>query len=88
MEEISMFRIVAYSRTAAVEYTRKWTFQRDPAYYNFGNLGGDCANFASQRFYAGSSVMNYIPTYGWYYSSSSDRGPSWTGVVYLYQFLT
>ena len=83
-----MLRIVAYNRTAAVEYARKWAFQRNPAYYNFENLGGDCTNFASQCLYAGSGVMNYTPTYGWYYNSSSDRSPSWTGVVYLYQFLT
>ena len=83
-----MLRIVAYHRDAAVEYARKWAFQRNPAYYNFENLGGDCTNFASQCLYAGSGVMNYTPTYGGYYNSSSDRSPSWTGVIYLYQFLT
>ncbi len=31
--------------------------------------------------------MNYTPTLGWYYNSSSDRSPSWTGVEYLYRFL-
>ena len=33
-------------------------------------------------------LMNYTPTMGWYYSSGSNRSPSWTGVVYLYNFLT
>lgn len=80
-------RIVDYNRAAAVEYARKWAFQRNPAYYNFENLGGDCTNFASQCLYAGSGVMNYTPTFGWYYRSSSDRSPSWAGVVYLHQFL-
>ena len=51
-------------------------------------MGGDCTNFASQCIYAGSGVMNYTPTMGWYYSSGSNRSPSWTGVVYLYNFLT
>lgn len=32
--------------------------------------------------------MNYTPVTGWYYNSSSDRSPSWTGVQYLYNFLT
>lgn len=32
--------------------------------------------------------MNYTPVTGWYYNSSSDRTPSWTGVQYLYNFLT
>ena len=32
--------------------------------------------------------MNYTPTFGWYYASASNRTPSWTGVQYLYDFLT
>ena len=31
--------------------------------------------------------MNYTPVMGWYYNSSTDRTPSWTGVQYLYNFL-
>ena len=31
--------------------------------------------------------MNYTPVMGWYYNSSYDRTPSWTGVSYLYNFL-
>ena len=32
--------------------------------------------------------MNETPTLGWYYHSTNDRTPSWTGVQYLYDFLT
>ncbi len=32
--------------------------------------------------------MNFTPTFGWYYKSLNDRTPSWTGVQYLYNFLT
>ena len=32
--------------------------------------------------------MNFTPTFGWYYKSVNDRTPSWTGVEYLYNFLT
>ena len=32
--------------------------------------------------------MNFTPTYGWYFRSSSDRAPAWTSVEYLYDFLT
>jgi hypothetical protein len=35
----------------------------------------------------GSRVMNYMPTYGWYYKSANDKSPSWTGVRFLYDFL-
>ena len=32
--------------------------------------------------------MNYTPTFGWYFISSDDRAPAWTGVDELYSFLT
>ena len=79
--------IIKYDRTAAVAYARRWAFGRNPAYYNFNNIGGDCTNFASQCIYAGAGVMNYTPTFGWYYVSVNNRSPSWTGVEYLYNFL-
>ena len=60
---------------------------RNPAYYDFEKIGGDCTNFASQCIYAGAQVMNYTPVMGWYYRSSYDRTPSWSGVEYLYNFL-
>ena len=76
-----------YNRTAAVEYARKWALTRNPAFYDFEEIGGDCTNFASQCIYAGSGVMNYTPVMGWYYNSPYDRTPSWSGVEYLYNFL-
>ena len=78
---------ISYDRNLAVAYAKKWAFSRNPAYYNFNNLGGDCTNFASQVIYAGAPVMNFTPTFGWYYRSLNDRSPSWTGVEYLYNFL-
>ncbi len=32
--------------------------------------------------------MNHKPVYGWYYYSGNNRTASWTGVPYLYNFLT
>lgn len=80
-------REILYNRTAAVAYARKWAMSRNPAFYNFDNIGGDCTNFASQSIYAGARVMNYTSVTGWFYRSSSDRTASWTGVEYLYKFL-
>lgn len=77
-----------YDREAAVEYARAWAFKRNPAYLDFEKLGGDCTNYASQCLYAGSKTMNPEKTFGWYYYSASNRTPSWTGVRYLYNFLT
>lgn len=76
-----------YHRARAVAYAQKWAFSRNPAFLNFDGMGGDCTNFASQCLYAGSGIMNYTDTFGWYYRSSRDRSPSWTGVPYLYNFL-
>ena len=77
-----------YRREDAVDYAHRWAYYRNPEYYDFNDIGGDCTNFASQCIYAGTGVMNFTPTYGWYYISPDDRTPSWTGVEYLYNFLT
>ena len=76
-----------YDRLRAVLYARRWAFSRNPAYFNFSGLGGDCTNFVSQCLYAGAGVMNYTPVFGWFYRSANDRTASWTGVEYLYNFL-
>ncbi len=80
--------IIAYNRRLAVAYAKRWAFSKNPQYYFFDNLGGDCTNFVSQCLYAGSGIMNFTPTYGWYYLGINDRSPSWTGTKYLYNFLT
>lgn len=80
--------IKEYDRRAAVAYARRWAFSRNPNYFDFSNLGGDCTNFASQCVYAGSGIMNYTPVFGWYYISADNRTASWTGVEYFYNFLT
>ncbi|MGI5849248.1 MAG: amidase domain-containing protein [Christensenellales bacterium] len=77
-----------YDREAAVAYAKTWALLRNPKYYDYDGIGGDCTNFVSQCLYAGSSVMNFKETFGWYYISASNHSPSWTGVVYLYNYLT
>lgn len=79
--------IIDYDREKAVEYAHKWAYDRNSAYLDFENLGGDCTNFASQVIYAGSGVMNFTSVHGWYYIDSWSRTASWTGVNYLYDFL-
>ena len=77
-----------YDRRAAVMYAHRWAFSRNPRFYDYENIGGDCTNFASQCIYAGSGVMNFTPTLGWYYIDANQKAPAWTGVEYLYNFLT
>lgn len=76
-----------YDREKAVEYAHRWAFSRNPDFYDFSYIGGDCTNFASQVLYAGYGEMNYKPVLGWYYNNINDRTPSWTGVNELYNFL-
>ncbi len=76
-----------YRRQDAVDYAHVWAYSRNPAYYDFSDIGGDCTNFASQCILAGTGVMNDEPIFGWYYISSEDRTPSWTGVEFLHDFL-
>ncbi len=83
-----MPKIMNYNRENVVKYAEKWALRRNPGYYDFSNLGGDCTNFCSQCLYAGSGIMNYTSVHGWFYSSAEKRTPLWTGVNFLYNFLT
>lgn len=80
-------RQMEYDREAAVEYARKWAFKRNPRYYNFDDVGGDCTNFISQCIYEGCGVMNYTRDTGWFYNRQNSRAAAWSGVPYLYRFL-
>ncbi|MDR0426624.1 MAG: amidase domain-containing protein [Clostridiales bacterium] len=77
-----------YDREAARAYALRWAYGRNPRYADFSDMGGDCTNFVSQCLFAGGLSMNYTPVLGWYYRSLNNRAPAWTGVEYLYQFLT
>ena len=72
---------------AEIAYAQRWAFSRNPAYYDFTEIGGDCTNFISQCLYAGGAVMNYTQDTGWFYISLNKRAPAWTGVAYFHNFL-
>ncbi|MBQ3140527.1 MAG: amidase domain-containing protein [Clostridia bacterium] len=79
--------LTVYDRESAVAYAKRWALGRNPQYFDFTEIGGDCINFVSQCIYAGAKVMNFTPIFGWFYRSASDRTASWTGVEFLYDFL-
>lgn len=79
--------IIPYNREAALSYATKWALDRNPKFYDYSNIGGDCTNFASQVLWAGGANMNYDPVQGWYYNNPNQKSPSWTGVDFLYNFL-
>ena len=75
-----------YDRKKAINYAKKWAFDRNPIYYNFDGVGGDCTSFVSQCIYEGSMIMNYNKN-GWFYKNGNNRSPAWSGVEFLYDFL-
>lgn len=83
-----MFVIRPYDRAHAVGYARRWALGRNPLFFNFSGRGGDCTNFVSQCVLAGGCVMDFTPTFGWYYLSPEDRAPAWTGVQAFYDYMT
>ena len=76
-----------YNRLLAVEYALKWGEDRNPKYYDFSLIGGDCTNFVSQCLYYGGYTQNYSQN-GWYYIDIDRRAPSWTGVNEFWNFAT
>lgn len=74
-----------YNRKLAVEYAQKWALHRNPEYYDFEDLGGDCTNFVSQCLLAGGIEFSY-QDYGWYYHTANSKSPSWTGVDEIFSF--
>ena len=76
-----------YDRQKVIEYAKKWAFSRNPKYYNFDSVGGDCTSFASQCIFEGSNTMNYTKNIVWYYINGNSKSPSWSGVEFLYSFL-
>ena len=80
-------KILSYDRDSAINYASKWAFARNPLYYDFDPIGGDCTNFTSQCLFSGSKIMNHSAVTGWYYYSVNKRSASWTSVAYFYQFL-
>ena len=83
-----MLTDISYNREYAVAYARRWALTRNPLFIDFTGIGGNCTNFVSQCLLAGSSVMDFTPTFGWYYRSPEDRAPAWSGVEQLYDFIT
>ena len=79
-----IFNYVKYNRSQAIFYALNWWNKRNPKFYDFDDLGGDCTNFVSQCLLYGGYEM--LPD-KWYYSSLNYRSPSWSGVNELYAFL-
>lgn len=69
-------KLYPYNRKVAYHYAKTWATSRNPKYYNFNHIGGDCTNFASQVLIAGGCKMNYDRWTGWYYNNVNNRSPA------------
>lgn len=76
-----------YNRKNAINYAHTWWNKRNPNFYNYDNIGGDCTNFISQCLHAGGIVMDKVYN-GWFYTNSSNRSYSWTGVEEFFKYAT
>lgn len=76
-----------FNRPAMREYAYRHYNNPNKAFYDFTNLGGDCTNFTSQVIHAGGAPMDSEGKYKWYYYSLNNRSSSWTGVMFLYDYL-
>jgi len=38
---------IVYNREKAIEYAQKWAYKRNPRYFDFEDIGGDCTNVVS-----------------------------------------
>ena len=88
-ETVANPNLIPFDREMAIEYAKRWALDRNPKYFNFEDIGGDCTNYISQILFAGGCKMDRNSVlYGWYYINANEKSPSWTGVEQLYDYLT
>ena len=71
---------VKYNREAASNYVEMYCHNRNDAYYDFSDEGGNCQNLSSQALVAGGMVMDESGDCEWYYYDHLDYVPSWVHV--------
>ena len=57
-------RTAPYNREKAVAYAHSWAYGRNPAYYNFDKIDGDCTNFVSQCIFSGERGITILRYWG------------------------
>lgn len=85
---------VKIDREASKAYALKYALERNPEWFAYDSLGGNCQNFGSQVINAGGVPMDIFGGAIWkHYSTgvnlnnvAQGRTPSWTGVGYFYNY--
>ena len=90
-EEETTLRTTSYSGGGASQYALDYALNYNSNYADFTSYGGDCTNFVSQCMYEGGGLpMDYGSQYGtdcWFYTNSTNRSATWTGVNQLYNYI-
>ena len=83
-----MLNLKTYGRNNAVNYALEYALKKNPEYFDYTLIGGNCTNFVSQCIFAGAPKMNFDANNGWYYLSPANTSISWANVEPLFNFLT
>ena len=80
-----------YHRESALIYADRYALSYNPMFGDWGDAGGDCANFVSQCLYAGGLPMKRTSKRQWYYDtpggSYRKAASSWKGAQSLRVYL-
>lgn len=84
---IGIKNYMKYNRQNAIWYANQYALGKNPDFYYFGGIGGDCTNFVSQCLYVGGFDMVYHDFEGWFYVNPNFRSASWSGVEFFRNYL-
>ena len=75
-----------YDRDAAYAYLMAYCAERNPAWYAYDDVGGNCMNFGSQVLLAGGIPMDEEGDEEWYWDGQNDLDLSWINVGNFYDY--
>ena len=75
-----------YDRAAAYDYLMAYCDERNPAWYAYDEVGGNCMNFGSQVLLAGGIPEDEKGDEEWYWDGQNDLDLSWINVGHFYDY--
>lgn len=75
-----------YDRDAAYDYLMAYCDKRNPAWYAYDDVGGNCMNFGSQVLLAGGIPEDERGDEAWYWDGQNDLDLSWINVGRFYDY--
>ena len=75
-----------YDRNAAYEYLMEYCHKRNPRWYAYDAVGGNCMNFGSQVLLAGGIPEDERGDEEWYWDGQNDLDLSWINVGRFYTY--